>query len=198
MDSSMGLEHHINVICKRCHWQLRKLSKLRPYLSKQSLEKLVHSMISSQLDFCNSLLIGLPSFLVHRLQKVQNIAARIVSGTKKREHITPVLYALHWLPVERRIEFKILVLVFKCIHGVAPIYLGELITGHSPTRNLRSRDQFLLNVPFTRSMLASDRAFSVVGPTLWNALPKSVRSAPSLFTFKKLLKTHLFRVAFYE
>ena len=192
MDASLSLEDHVAQICKRCYLQLRKLSRLRRYLSRKSLETLVHSMISTQLDYCNSLFIGLPSFLVYRLQKIQNTAARIVTGTRKRDHITPVLVSLHWLPVEKRIKFKILVIVYKCIHGLAPAYLSELITDYRPSRSLRSCDQRLANIPFTRSALASERAFSVVGPRLWNDLPSTVRFAATITNFKELLKTHLF------
>ena len=197
MDSSLSLEEHIGQICKRCYLQLRKLSRLRRYLNTKSVETLVHSMISSQLDYCNSLFIGLPSYLIYRLQKIQNTAARIVSGVRKRDHISPVLEALHWLPVDSRIQFKILVIVFKCIHGLAPAYLRELVTGYQPPRLLRSGDQCLVDVPFTRSALASDRAFSVVGPRLWNELPPGVKQASTVDIFKKRLKTHFFNKSYH-
>lgn len=125
---------------------------------------------------------------------MQNAAARLLTGAKKQEHITPVLSLLHWLPVRYRIDFKIL--LFVSLYGMAPEYLSDLIKVHRPSRALRSADQLVLDVP--RSLLKSrgDRAFAMAAPTLWNALPLSVRSATSLSIFKTHLKTHLFTLAF--
>lgn len=163
---------------------------------QKDLEKVIHAFITSRLDYCNSLLVGIEQSEINRLQLLQNAAARLLTGTKKFEHITPVLSSLHWLPVKHRIDFKILLFVFKSLNGLAPEYLSALIKLHQPSRALRSADQMLLDVP--RSLLKSrgDRAFSVVAPTLWNTLPQSVRTANTLSTFKKQLKTHLFSLAF--
>jgi len=172
--------------------QLRNISKLRRFLDQSSLECIVHAFITSKLDYCNSLFCGLPSSLISCLQRVQNIAARILTGTPRHEHIDPVLYKLHWLPVAKRVEFKTLLLVFKTIHDMAPIYLRELITQHTPSRSLRSSDQHLLKVPFTSSSLVQSRSFSVAGPRMWNTLPSDIRTVQSLCQFKSKLKTYLF------
>ncbi len=192
MDSNLSLEKHIKQVCRTCSWQLRNIGRLRPYLDRKSLETLVHAFVSSHLDYCNSLFIGLPNHLIERLQHIQNSAARIVTGTRLYDHITPVLRNLHW----QRIQFKVLVTVFKSIHGLAPCYLSELITRYKPTRSLRSSNTLTLAVPFTRSVMASERAFSVAGPRLWNALPSFIQSADSLPIFKRRLKTILFQRAF--
>ena len=163
------------------------------YFDQTSLECLVHAFVTSQLDYCNSLLCGIPSSLLHRLQRIQNTAARILTNTSKFDHITPVLKNLHWLPVQKRVEFKILLLVYKCIYKLAPVYLKELIVQYTPSQNLHLADQCLLNVPNTHSMLVTNRAFSVAGPRLWNALPTELRSLSSIGLFKSKLKTHLFR-----
>ena len=115
---------------------------------------------------------------------------------KRRDHITPVLADLHWLPVEQRIEFKIAMLVFKCVNDLAPVYLSELVTDYEPPRTLRSSNSMTLVVPFTRSSLASDRAFAVAGPRLWNSLPDYLRKVDKLESFKKELKTILYKQAF--
>jgi hypothetical protein len=196
IDSHVTMEAHVTNICKGAYMQLRNISKLKRYLDKDSLELLVHAFITTKLDYCNSLLCGLPTSLISRLQRVQNAAARILTGTPRHEHITPVLRSLHWLPVEKRVEFKILLLVYKVLHGVSPMYLQDLIISHVPTRNLRSMDQHLVNVPFTTSSLVQSRAFSVAGPRLWNALPYAIRSATSASLFKSKVKTHLFREAY--
>ena len=135
-------------------------------------------------------------FYISRLQRIQNNAARLVTGTSKYSHITPVLINLHWLPVAQRIQYKILLTVFKCLHGLAPVYLTELIVLYIPNRPLRSAGANLLVVPKSRTKSYGDRSFSVAGPTLWNSLPESIRVLDGLVAFKRQLKTHLFKVAF--
>ena len=186
---TLSLKSHVNQVCRKSYFQLRNLGKLRQFFTQSSLEQLVHSFVTSQLDYCNSLFLGLPKSQVQQLQRIQNTAARIVSGRRKYDHITPVLYDLHWLPVDKRIEFKTLVLIFKCIHGIAPAYLSGLMKVRKSPRRLRSSDQFLLQVPFTRAGVVAERAFSVAGPRLWNALPSSIRLSESLDSFKGSLKT---------
>ena len=110
-----------------------------------------------------------------------------------------MLKALHWLPVKYRIMFKIILLVFKILHGLAPTYLQDLIKVKPPSRyQLRSDDKFFLVVPKTKCKTFGDRAFYKAGPDLWNHLPLSLRNTNDLQKFKKDLKTHLFRVAFLE
>lgn len=127
---------------------------------------------------------------------MQNAAARLLTGVRKRDHITPVLQSLHWLPVKFRIDFKILLFVYKVLSGLAPQYISDLIVPYSPSRVLRSTDQRLLKVPCCNLKSKGDCAFSVVGPKLWNSFPFHVRSAPSIITFKSYLKTDLFSLAF--
>ena len=104
-------------------YHLRNIAKIRRYLSEESSQILVHAFISSKLDNCNSLLYGLPKHLLNRLRLIQNTAARIVTLSKRFDHITPILFKLHWLPLGYRIHFKILLLVYKCLNGLAPSYI---------------------------------------------------------------------------
>ena len=133
---------------------------------------------------------------LRRLQLVQNAAARLLTGTKKRDHITPVLASLHWLPVNFRIDFKVLLFVFKSLNGLAPDYLCELVKLYAPPRALRSADLLLLEDHRTKKATRGARSFSAAAPRLWKSLPLHIRSAPSLAIFKSLLKTHFFSLAF--
>lgn len=194
MDDNAKMELHIKQICSSAFFQLYKIGKIRSHLTKPALERLVHALITSKLDYCNSLLYGLPQSQIQHLQRVQNTAARLITGSRKHEHITPVLKTLHWLPVTQRIKYKIFLLTFKCLHGLAPIYLQELIVPYQPTRCLRSSGSNLLSVPKSKSKSSyHDRAFAIAAPALWNTLPDSMRQVEELTTFKRMLKTYLFR-----
>ena len=190
------MNEHINNVCKSSFFQLRHISKIRKYLSLNTTQILAHAFVTSKLDNCNSLYYGLPKGLIQKLQRVQNATARLVTCTRKYEHITPVLCELHWLPVEQRVVFKVLLLTFKAQHGLAPAYLSDILEHYKPARCLRSSSGHLLRVPTSNLRSYGDRAFSVAAPSLWNKLPSDVRSCESLSTFKNKLKTHLFRIAF--
>ena len=166
------------------------------YLSKQTCLKLMYSTLSAKLDYCNSLLYGLPDSYIRLLQRAQNSAARLITQTKKMDHITPILRQLHWLPVIYRIQFKILLLTYKSLNGLAPSYLTELIHYNNPGRSLRSSNKVTLKVPRTRLKSYGDRSFSYCSPTLWNQLPADIRLAPNIGIFRSKLKTHLFKRAY--
>ena len=127
---------------------------------------------------------------------MQNVAARIVTRTKKREHITPVLADLHWLPVPLRCQYKFIVYDFKALQGSTPVYLNELISEYRPTKNLRSQSTRQLVVPRVRTKTYGERRFDKSAATLWNDLPTHLRSLDSIVAFKKGLKTFLFKKAF--
>ena len=127
----------------------------------------MHAFISSRLD-CNSLLYGLPNSHLLSLQRIQNSAARLVTRCKRQEHITPILRKLYWLPVQKRIHFKILPMTYKAYNGLAPKYICELIS-HYPNIHLRSADKLLLKPgPRSKTSFYGDRAFAVAAPKLWN------------------------------
>lgn len=157
---------------------------------------LVHAFISSRLDYCNALYTCLNKSSMEKLQVVQNAAARLLSKTNRRSHITPVLKALHWLPISFRVQFKILTITYRALHHQAPSYIQDLFHIHSPGRSLRSSGQDLFIVPRTRFKTRGDRAFCVVAPRLWNSLPLVLRALDTVENFSKHLKTHLFRQAF--
>ena len=195
-DRSLNPEAFINATCKALWYNVRNIGRVRGSLTLDATKTLVQAYITSRLDYCNSLLYGAPASHLYRLQKVQNYAARIVMKIPKRNHITPVLAKLHWLPVRQRVEFKVLLYVYKALHGLAPIYLTELLHQYIPTRSLRSSTQHLLEVPSYRLDTFGGRAFATAGPVLWNALPGAIKTAASVDIFKKQLKTHLFQQTF--
>ena len=156
----------------------------------------MHAFVSSKLDYCNALLYGLPKKQLDKLQRVLNCAARVVSKVRKHEHITPILASLHWLPVPQRIDYKLILITFKALNGMAPGYLAELLHWYRAPRSLRSNALATLVIPKTRLKYYGDRAFVKAAPFLWNSLPLSLRQMSDLDEFKGALKTHLYRVAY--
>ena len=195
LDPSMSMATHISSICSSAHFHLRNISRIRPFLSEKATEQLVHAFITSKLDMGNSLLFGLPEYQINRLQKIQNHAARLVTKTPGNMHITPVLKHLHWLPIRQRIEYKLLLHVYRALSGQGPSNMSDLVQQYIPARSLRSAAQLQLVVPRTHSA-SGDRAFSCAAPRLWNSLPIGVRRSTSLQRFKRRLKTYLFGYAF--
>ena len=158
----------------------------------------LHAFVTSRIDYCNGLLYGLPDCEIAKLPRVQNAAARLLMSCKKYDHITPVLINLHWLPVRYRINFKILLLTFKALYGMAPSYIIDSI--HTKTNThylLRSNEGVLLKHPSGKMKKSfGDRSFNVAAPTLWNALPVSLCSIKCISTFKSNHKTYFFKLAF--
>ena len=160
--------------------------------SQKFTEILIHSFVSSKLDFCNSLLFGAQKRNIVKLPSVQNAAARIIAGLKKRDHITETLRDLHWLPVEERIVFKINLITFKTLNGSGPRYLEDILKFYHQSRTLRSsRDHLRLEEPNFNMKTYGQRAFSVAAPRLWNKLPFEIRACSDVNLFKSKLKTFL-------
>ena len=196
IDSSLSMQRHISDVCRSCFLALRRISSIRPFISKQSTSTLIHASITSRLDYCNSTLTGVSSDQLSRLQRVQNCAVRLVLKKGKREHVTPMLKQVHWLPISFRIQYKLSVLAFRHFENTLPVYLSKTLQTYQPSRTLRSSSEKLLTVPFSKSKFVNDRSFSFSVPRMWNSLPSSLRDTPSLSQFKSQLKTYLFRLAF--
>ena len=196
LDSELSMKGQISAMCQSSFYHLRNISRIRKYLTRSATETLVHALISSRLDYGNSLLYGIPKFLVKRLQAVQNAAARVIARCSRYDRVTPLLAELHWLPVSSRIIFKVLLLTYKALHGLAPSYIRDLLHLYVPSRSLRSSDDVLLQIPRSRLVSCGDRAFAFSAPRLWNNLPRELRLCDSLAGFKSSLKTFLYKDAY--
>uniref|UniRef100_A0A8C1W806 Reverse transcriptase domain-containing protein n=1 Tax=Cyprinus carpio TaxID=7962 RepID=A0A8C1W806_CYPCA len=172
LDSNLSFENHISHVTKTAFFHLRNIAKLRNMLPVPDAEKLVHAFMTSRLDYCNALLGGCPASSINKLQVVQNAAARVLTRSRKYDHITPILQSLHWLPIKFRISYKILLLTYKALNGLAPAYLTSLLPRYNPSRSLRSQNAGLLIVPRIAKSTKGGRAFSHLAPKLWNSLSR--------------------------
>ena len=188
---------HINEVCKIVTLTIRSIGRIRKYLSADSLKRLVNTLVTSRIDYTNSILYGSTDYDLNKLQRLQNTAARLIKGAKKNDHIMPVLEELHWLPIRYRIQFKILLLVYKCLHVLAPQYHTELIKLRCPPRTVRSSNRLVLEKPIINMVSYGQRTFSYAGPELWNTLPEHMKNSKSvndLLFFKINLKTYFFHM----
>ncbi len=181
-DVNLTFDPHVRNTVKASLFNLRNIAKIRLMLTFSVVEKLINTFVFSRIDYCNALLAGVSKATLSKLQLVQNSAARILTRTSAREHITPVLEKLHWLPVSFRIDFKILMLTYKALNNLAQC-LSELLTPYTPTRVLRSSEAGLLTVQTTWLKTMGDRAFSSLAPKLWNSLPSKIRNAESILEY---------------
>ena len=177
-DSHLDMSTHVTKACASSFYYRYNIRHIRKYLSRES---------TSRLDYCNGLLYGAPEYQTKKLQRVMNASARLVYRAPKYCHITPLLKELHWLPVRLRVDFKILLVTFKILVSVLP-------ASHYQLR--RNNNGILLERPrlITKKTIG-DRAFSIAAPLLWNSLPLPIRQETSIESFKRSVKTYLFKKA---
>ena len=197
MDEHLSFKQHVTRKCQIAMHNYFKIRSIRQLLNTPTTAHLCLSLCMSHLDYCNSVLYGLSETTICKLQRIQNMCARLTLRWSKRDSIMGCLKELHWLPIKQHIEYKILILTHKCFNKNGPKYLQDLINPQQPKREgLRSAQMMnLLLRPTTKCKTFADRSFSVAVPVLWNALPDSLRTM-DLLPFRKVLKTHLFRKAF--
>ena len=186
IDSVLNFEEQIDKVVKSCFMTIRELSKVKIYLTQQQLQVLVYSKIFTNLDYCNSLYYGLPAYTINKLQRVQNCAARLVWKSKIpfTSSLDGVYGCLNWLRIRFRIIYKVLLIVHHCLHKNAPTEVAALIQYSQSQRTMKLQETRTLNS-------YGDRAFSHVGPKLWNLLPGEIREQHDLVSFKQNLKTFL-------
>jgi len=185
LDSDMTTKTHVTRLVSSCFAILRQIRSIRRSLSRSMLTMFISNFIMSKLDYCNVAQIGLTRCDLDRLQSVVNAAARLTVGAQHCDHISPLLVDLHWLRMVERIQYKLCVLVYRCLHGSAPCYLQQtvcLVASMGSRRRLRSVTSSDLMAPATRRSTLGDRAFAVAGPRAWNNLPDANLSNFQTFT----------------
>ena len=162
---------------------------MKPFLTVKQMTMLVQAVILSALDYCNALYYGCNSSILRQLQTIQNRACRVIFGLKKRAQVSEKMQSLHWLKIDERIVFKILLLVYKGINGQAPSYISELLTFNNIVTSNKRRSSLHISL----CEPAHPRAFETAAPKLWHQLPASIKACQTTELFKKRLKTHLFK-----
>lgn len=193
LDSSLSLSPYVSSVARACFYHLRRIRQIRHSLDRYSLKTIVQALVLSRLDYCNAVLAGLPAATLRLYTSVLHSAARLVAHASRRDHISPILRQLSWLPISSRIIFKLCLIIYKIFNNRLPIYLLDSLTlcSDCPGRQrLRSSSRRDLTVPRTHRSF-SNRAFSIAGPIAWNATPTSIRESPTLTELKLKLKTHL-------
>ena len=170
LDDKLSFNTHVDNVCKAAHFHIRALRHIRGCIDEETACMVASSMVGSRLDYCNSVLHGTSAENLGKLQRVLHALARVVSGTRRSDHITPVLARLHWLPISARITFKIALLTFKAITTKKPEYLAEMLDFQATSRTLRSSSRNRLHVKVVRTVFAS-HAFRHAAPSIWNNLP---------------------------
>ena len=214
-DTALSSEAFVNSIYKSAWFNLFNISKSRSSLTTDAAKILVQAYPMSKIYYCNSLLYAIPNKLLNVIQRIQNYAARVVLRLHKFSHITPALATLHWLSVNRRIYFKIALLVYKALNGQAPAYIADLLQPYDSPRKPRSADKQFLSQPLSFEIIwwpcvllcspswqppwrlnsYGDRAFCCATPVVWNNIPHSVKTAKAVDNFKVKLKTHFYIVS---
>ena len=198
LDCELSLSQHVNLVARSCYYQLRQLRVIARSLSHDALVVLVHAFVTSRIDHCCSILVGLPLGVLGRLDRVLRSAARLIGRIPKFSSVSTYMRdVLHWLPIAQRIHYRIAALVSRCILGCAPSYLRILcrpVSDIEARRALRSAAKGQLLVPRARLATRQCRAFSVVGPSIWNDLPPNLHllHLTSQSLFLKSLKSFFF------
>ncbi len=185
LDSCLSFKEQIKTVKQSCFLKLRDIGRMKSFLTTKQMSILVQAVIISSIDYCNALYYGCNKSDIMQLQCIQNRACRLIFGLRKRESVDDSMKSLHWLKVSERIEFKLCLLVYKALNGLAPSYISDLIT----FSNINSRRASSLHIPLTPS--SNSRAFQTVAPKLWNQLPPCIKNCDNVDSFKRLLKTHL-------
>ena len=198
LDNNLSMDKQILSIRKKSYAQIRRISSIRQFLTEDATKKLISACVLSQLDYCNALLADYPKTSLNALQLVQNDAARLVFRARRTQHVSPLLQQLHWLPIEKRVKYKICCILYNIYNQTAPSYLCDRVRIYKPNRELRSATEpkFDKAPKFNREGHGG-HSVPVLADRHWNNLPLAIRQSPSISSFKQKLKTYLFDQAFW-
>ena len=192
LNPTLSLSSHVDTLRRSINFHIKNLWRIRRYIDQNTCHHVARALITSRLDYCNAMFTVLSSKDLTRMQRLQNRAARLIFGVDRRVDAAPLIHALHWLPIRKRITFKTLLYVFKVLNDQGPEYMKELFSHYSPRRCLRSSsDTTRLAIPSSTTAIGNKR-FQIIAAKSWNSLPTTIRTATSIANFKKLLKTYLF------
>ena len=188
LDESLSFEKQVQKVVQTCFYFIKKIAEIKSFLTFDQLKTLVCTCVFSNMDYCNSLYYGINKSLIKKLQSVQNSAIHLLKkrGNKLNTATEELLRELHWLPVHKRIVFKVLLLVHKCLLGKAPELLMELLDQGGSVRMKKLEEPRYVGT-------YGERSFAVAAPKLWNCLPADLRTEEDTDLFKKKLKTFLFK-----
>ena len=198
LDAYLSMKEHIKIKSQKAMFSIHKIKHIRQYLTQDTCQQLVSSLVMSHLDYCNNLLTSLPNCDIAKYQRIQNLATKLVLKKSKYDSWTDAFRSLHWLPIKERIIFKLMVLVHNALDLKSPTYIRNMLTLKEANRRglqLENLSQ-ILNVPMTKCKTFTDRAFSVAAPKNWNNFPDYLRRQRDSEQFKKQLKTYLFKSVF--
>ena len=186
-DECLTVNKHISKVCSKAFGSLYKINKIRKCLTEETTKTLIHAFVSSHLDYCNSLLYGIPRYQMNRLQRVLNAAAHVTCRLPHFAHVTTALFCLHWLPIKYCTLYKIALFTFKVLKGMAPSYLSDLLVVQTKSHySLRRNSQLLLKPLSTKCKTFRDCAFSAAAPKVWNTLPEDIKNCEKLKQLSKV------------
>ena len=188
----MTLDKHVNEICCSAYFHTRTLRHVRNAISDDTAKTVAQALVSSPFDYANSILYGAPRYNISKLQRAQNVFARVVTHSHRRTSADALLHKLRWLPIEDRIVFKLALLTYKTLLLGSPSYLSTLLKIYRPPRTLRSSNSNLLCATRTKTVTGS-RDFRCAAPAIWNSLPDDIKSACSIESFRAKLTTFILR-----
>ena len=197
MEQCLSFKTHIQIQCKSATFNLFRLCKTHSVFTRETAKLLALALIISHLDYTNAIPNGLPNCDIDKMQRIQNMAVKMVLGAPKYSSPMECMKELHWLPIWFRIQHKILTMVYKTLHGDVQDYMKSMLSEHILSiGGLKSEQSYImLCIPHTPRKTFVARSFSVAGPTYWNALPQDVKKSENVATSKQTLKTNLFKMA---
>ena len=184
MDSLLKNGPHINKITSSCYCTLCDIAKIRPCLDTKTTQLITQALVLTCLDYCNSLLAGLPQYQLDKLQCMQNMCCWVISNIRKYDHVSPAMRGHHWLRIFERITYKLYLLVYKCCKNLVPKHLSDLFPSRASIRSLRSSKSDTIHKVYFKNNQCQQSSFSSAGPSALNPQPLGVKTAKSLDSFK--------------